>query len=39
MNIILGEDLEELNHILEKIENYNLSFYVIPLNLALDFLQ
>ena len=33
MNIILGEDLEELNHILEKIENYNLSFYVIPLNL------
>ncbi len=33
MNIILGEDLEELNHILEKIENLDASFYVIPLNL------
>ena len=33
MNIILGEDLEELNFILSNIKNINSDFYIVPLNL------
>jgi hypothetical protein len=33
MNIILGENLEELDFILKKIKNLNSSFYIVPLNL------
>ena len=33
MNIILGEDLEELNFILRNIKNINSDFYIVPLNL------